>query len=1418
MTLFFDTKVQFLDEKTISTVSDWHPIESLFAVASYSQDKGGSVTIFNDLGQALPDISYPFNSISQSTAVRWHPEKILLISGWENGELHVWYENRRDFALVKSPHQSPIILLEFSEQGGRFVTADSMGVLIGWRCDSNSQMLTMFTHDLKEHLLHITFRKTVASPVSAELSNLARAAVGGDESALDTLTNWRPKTAARNLAHSGVKDNHCFFAGTQSGILYYINQGGTCTEVFKSDNSPITQILWHEKREAIVALMEDMSLVHFSVSADGTLNDVDRVKLSGRIPGHTGEISWAATDVLAIIIGDFTVRVWNIMTSETQLLETNLPENGPPAANQIFTCIAYCKESNTLCAGSNQGNLFTWKRIKSQNFDETWQLSNITRVRGAIKHCLWGVCDTNKSCILVNCISNCFILKEQELLSLHNRSLSAVAKTATQLNMEDEKGVKGVLTTDYPITDVCVNETDLVCTNGRQVYTYRIEKVSSEDQQDSYLKVTLMGSFQSESRQIFIYDKNVAILNNNEAKIVSLSGVMLQELHFNDTEGKPIGMDLTNNWCTVFSMNGYIKVYDIAKHEPQLLITRNGYDLFENFGEVMYAKANATGTYLAMTIANENLIPDRKLYLWNIEKDKVMFFDFMDAEMKIPKLPISFYWDEEDSRFLACQTKTIHSKKHENLTPTIADEQISIVFVTDRDEFGISEEMDLTSNEKLINLCVPHVVTLKITTIQKHFLRDFRGIEFCDEATRKTVLNFSLNVALGKMDEAFGCIRTLNTQQSNSVWNNLAKMCVTTQRLDLAKICLGQLKMARSVRAVRKAMEDNSLEQEAKMAVLAIELNMLDEAKELYKKCGRYDLLNRLHQAMGEFDEAVKVAEEHDRIHLKNTYYKYAEWFREKGDIQNALQYYEQSMNPTHNVTQMLMEDPQALKKYMQKTTDKNLLKWWAKYVESTGDMDTAFKIYQKAEDWFSQVRILCFLGQLNKAEAIAKQYDDRAGCYHLARHYENMEKYQEAINFYTRAKTYGNAIRICKENDLQTELWNVASVAQAADKASAAAYFEEIGDYGKAVELYHKAGMISQAVEMAFASQQPETLQVIAAELDNKSDPELVQRCAEFFIDINQNQKAVLLLSNSRQFQKALEIVSSKGVPLTETLADLLTPDKEELDEHTRTDILIQLGDILQQQGDYQMATKKFTQAGDKIRAMKSLLKSGDRDKIIYFASMSRQKEVYIMAANYLQGLDYQSDGKVLKHIVQFYTKAQAYDLLSNFYARAAQIEVNEFRDYKKALTALQEAAKTLTKVPNTVKAQDTLQLTIAEVRKVLEIYDLYEHQEFTAVINEARNLLMNTEKPPIRHVHVMGLLVEALISTKQYQEALGLLRELVIKTSDGEFREFLDKGLVQRLTAELGVDFEAIWNVNIRQKSFGDESEGEEIAEEVE
>lgn len=224
--------------------------------------------------------------ISQATALCWHPEKALLVSGWENGELFAWAKGRREFHAVKGLHKAPIVCLSFSEQGGRLVSADAMGVLIGWRLDSQNQFLTVFTHELKDPVLHITFRRTLKAE-HVELTNLAKAAVAGDESALDTLTNWRPKTAARNHTQfMGVRDNHCFYVGTQAGLLYYVNQQGTCTETLNLA-SPITQLLWHPQKDAVVAMLDDMTVVHYLVDSSGVLSELDRVKLSGRIPGNS---------------------------------------------------------------------------------------------------------------------------------------------------------------------------------------------------------------------------------------------------------------------------------------------------------------------------------------------------------------------------------------------------------------------------------------------------------------------------------------------------------------------------------------------------------------------------------------------------------------------------------------------------------------------------------------------------------------------------------------------------------------------------------------------------------------------------------------------------------------------------------------------------------------------------------------------------------------------------------------------------------------------------------------------------------------------------------------------------------------------------------------------------------------------------
>lgn len=329
-----------------------------------------------------------------------------------------------------------------------------------------------------------------------------------------------------------------------------------------------------------------------------------------------------------------------------------------------------------------------------------------------------------------------------------------------------------------------------------------------------------------------------------------------------------------------------------------------------------------------------------------------------------------------------------------------------------------------------------------------------------------------------------------------------------------------------------------------------------------------------------------------------------------------------------------------------------------------------------------------------------------------------------------------------------------------------------------------------------------------------------MISRCAEFFQSINLNQKAVLLLANARQFNAALDVCAKHAVPITETLAELLTPNKDEMTEEERNEILMQIGDLLQEQGDYHSATKKFTQAGEKIKAMKSLLKSGDTEKIVFFAGMSRQKEIYIMAANYLQSMDFQNDPKILKNIVTFYTKGQAYDLLANFYAVCAQAEIDEYRDYEKALKALQEAAKSLVKISTNHSALEKLQHSVLSVKRFIELQDLAERRDFNSVVVGCKNLLAK-DQPPTRHCDLLGLLIESQISLKHFSDAMATLRELSIKQPDWSSREIIDRSLIEKLAFECGVDFNQLWSSGrnpLRKQNSVDQTDDDDDEEEIE
>ena len=68
-------------------------------------------------------------------------------------------------------------------------------------------------------------------------------------------------------------------------------------------------------------------------------------------------------------------------------------------------------------------------------------------------------------------------------------------------------------------------------------------------------------------------------------------------------------------------------------------------------------------------------------------------------------------------------------------------------------------------------------------------------------------------------------------------------------------------------------------------------LNMVEDAKTLLQEVDRYDVLIRFYITIGEYEKAIEIAKEYDRINLENTYFRIAEHYERIDDIDKAIEY-----------------------------------------------------------------------------------------------------------------------------------------------------------------------------------------------------------------------------------------------------------------------------------------------------------------------------------------------------------------------------------------------------------------------------------------------------------------------------------------------------------------------------------------------
>eukprot|EP00998_Keelungia_sp_KM082_P005361 NODE_16_length_3996_cov_51.442233_g15_i0.p1 GENE.NODE_16_length_3996_cov_51.442233_g15_i0~~NODE_16_length_3996_cov_51.442233_g15_i0.p1 ORF type:complete len:1185 (-),score=344.87 NODE_16_length_3996_cov_51.442233_g15_i0:442-3720(-) len=1032
--------------------------------------------------------------------------------------------------------------------------------------------------------------------------------------------------------------------------------------------SPLASLLYYPGKDGLVGLTQGMQLAYWTLTPDLQLTQVMKVKVvsQGADGGASPQVMWVGPGLLATSNNEAVLRLWNLEKDENYLLHLTEQDDRDEARRgaERISCVSFNPRKRVLAGGTREGRIVFWQFVggESSTSPEDWEAFAEIDLDTAIHEIQWGPGETLLSASMSESVSILHetILKRKMLNNTAVIQLSPECVFVENLTTKSTQTVKSGLR----IKGLDLYGEHFCVWNGKLVEVYHI--------QDGGSSVPLLQSFEAPHpcAAAAMHSELLFIAQPRQIEAYTFQTLnKRQTIQLSEKDGAPEHLDIHGDFLVCATSTNNLRLWRLGKEaRPSSMPTKQ---LFQGENmEITSVKCNCNGTKISLLCKVKDdaghTMTDTKVYVYDVEADKLSNYDFGP----VARNPISHAWDETEPRLLGCETRRFRSDQLDDDADRGSRIEVATLFVSSEKGVMLQDAFPLDRNvTALIGLAVPnlHFFARFLSTVndgdrESHIevkpMPNFEGINISDTSVKDALLSFSYYLTFGDMDQAYKAVKSIKDQ---NIWHNMALMCIKTKRLDVAEVCLGNMQNASAARALREAKEEPEVE--AAVATLAIHLNQLDDAERLFTSCKRYDLLNKMYQACGKWDLALQTAEKHDRIHLRTIHYNRARFTEGQGDLDGATKGYEESKTNKYEVPRMLFDHSQMgqLEDYVQAKDDKDLYGWWAQYQESMQQFDTALRFYERAGDTLSMVRLYCHIGHMELAADLVNQQEHLAAAYHLARQFEANGDLKEAIKYFSMAKAFKHAVMLAREADMHQDILALALQANRKDvMLEAAAYFEEKGLMSQAVTLYHRGGHLSKTINLCVKGRLFDELTSVADNLDSDStaDPAVFMQCAEFFLSHGQHEKAVKMLINGKAFERALGVCVEQEVLMTDEMAEKMTLPKsgDEDAETYRMGLLKRVAKTAKLQQSWHLACKKYTQAGDKVKAMKALVRSGDKDKIIFFVSHSRVAEIYIMGGNFLQKLDWHQDPEIMKNIINFYTKARAVEQLAMFYDSCAK------------------------------------------------------------------------------------------------------------------------------------------------------------------
>ena len=669
---------------------------------------------------------------------------------------------------------------------------------------------------------------------------------------------------------------------------------------------------------------------------------------------------------------------------------------------------------------------------------------------------------------------------------------------------------------------------------------------------------------------------------------------------------------------------------------------------------------------------------------------------------------------------------------------------------------------------------VPDPITKCSLTVKK--MQFFQGLDKIDPEITKSLIEFSLLMSCGKLDEAYKIVKNIKTA---NIWENMAHICIKTKRLDVLEVCLSNMRFERGIKAFREARHEK--EPEAKLAKIAMHLNLIDDAKKLLKEVNRWDVLIKFYICIGDYEKAIETAKENDRIDLQNTYYRVAQHYEQIGEIDEAIKYYKLSGSGNKEIPRMLIavNNIEKLEETLSEDGNPESLLRLASYFESQEENEDAMNYYKKADDIQNIIRLYLKENQIDEAIKVFEEGKEKFktkkeqkylkgymdGAYLIGNYYEKNNSIKNAIDYYRISGRFNQAFRLAKEKGLDKEIYALGTQAPKNTQNLIAEYFEKKNKLKEAIDLYLQGNNFRKGLNLCLATNQLDKVRELSRVLETKQDKDALKSLAEYFTGQNDQEKTLELLIRIKDYGNAMKICENHKVRISQETANAMKEDLEkERDNKTKKDLTTRLAKLLMTQGDFEMAHDIYVKMGNLKKAMKCYIKMGDKNKVIEFAHMCRNSELFILAANFLQNLDWTPD--VVKIIVSFFNKAKAYFNLSQFYTVLGTSEINEKKNFKKGEEYLKEALKAVMKVREN---DDKKNNKIDEIKKKLSFIEYLNDMnsklqsgDVAGALNRCNELLKISGRDDLlSDKDIYGFMFKIHYFQKDYQNAFLVLEQ---------------------------------------------------------